>query len=264
MSHFTVAVFSDGTKTVDELLSLYNENIEVAPYISETKEQMIERAKERKADYIERKNKDEETSDWMQQYIDASTDEELYQCEFDDDYQYDADGNQLSTYNPDSKWDWYSIGGRWNGMLKAKTGLHGGGGLFSPNRREQGKYDSAKVSDIDFSPDEEIYKKSIRFWEVVVDKQELLPGEDKNNFFNYYKESYYTSRYGDKETYARLQASFSTFAVITPDGKWYEKGKMGWWAAVSNEEMAWDEKYKERFIDTANLDWTLTIVDCHI
>ena len=27
-------------------------------------------------------------------------------------------GTYKSTYNPDSKWDWYSLGGRWNGVIK--------------------------------------------------------------------------------------------------------------------------------------------------
>jgi hypothetical protein len=67
-----------------------------------------------------------------------------------------------------------------------------------------------------------------------------------------------------KEEYLNKTSVFSTFAVITPDGKWYEKGQMGWWAVVSNEEEDWNEKYKERFIDTADSEWTLTIVDCHI
>ena len=33
-------------------------------------------------------------------------------------------GDLLSTYNPNSKWDWYTIGGRWNNYSKhcpAKT-----------------------------------------------------------------------------------------------------------------------------------------------
>ena len=35
----------------------------------------------------------------------------------------DKDGNIISTYNPDSKWDWYEIGGRWSGMLLIKTSV---------------------------------------------------------------------------------------------------------------------------------------------
>jgi len=96
--------------------------------------------------------------------------------------------------NPNRKWDYYQIGGRWLDKLTTKDK----------------NVNSAKVKDVLF------------------------------------------------------ENEFSTFAVITPDGKWYEKGEMGWWACVSNEEEEWDIKYKERFIDTANPEWILTVVDCHI
>lgn len=36
-------------------------------------------------------------------------------------------GKRTSTYNPNSKWDWYSVGGRWSGYLPLKES-HGGGG----------------------------------------------------------------------------------------------------------------------------------------
>jgi len=36
------------------------------------------------------------------------------------------------------------------------------------------------------------------------------------------------------------------FAVITPDGKWHEKGSMGWWGMVADEkeQTTWDETVK--------------------
>ena len=38
MSHFAVAVFTDGKKSIEELLAPYSENLEVAPYIYLTKQ----------------------------------------------------------------------------------------------------------------------------------------------------------------------------------------------------------------------------------
>jgi hypothetical protein len=32
----------------------------------------------------------------------------------------DEKGNSLSAYNPRSKWDWYAVGGRWEGILLTK------------------------------------------------------------------------------------------------------------------------------------------------
>lgn len=264
MSHFSVAVFTDGKKSVDELLAPYDENITVSPYVQVSRQQIIDKAFNRKKEYSQHLQENKEIPEWVQQYLDAETDDELYQCEYDEDYSYDAQGNQLSTYNPNSKWDWWSIGGRWNGLLKASKGEHGEGGLLTPNRKLPGKYDIAKVSDIDFSPDQNAYTKALRWWEVVVEALPLNSNEKKEDFFNYYKIEYLKEKYKTKEAYAKCQSSFNTFAVVLPDGKWYEKGKMGWWACVSDEENEWDLKYKERFIDTANPEWTLTIVDCHI
>ena len=82
MSHFSVAVFTDGKKSVEELLAPYDENIEVTPYVELTRQQMIEKALERKKDYEQRDRSGKEITDWMKEYINANTDEELYQCEF--------------------------------------------------------------------------------------------------------------------------------------------------------------------------------------
>ena len=33
----------------------------------------------------------------------------------------DKNGNIYSTYNPESKWDWYVVGGRWDGYIPTKS-----------------------------------------------------------------------------------------------------------------------------------------------
>lgn len=67
--------------------------------------------------------------------------------------------------------------------------------------------------------------------------------------------------------YATHQAAFSTYAVVTPDGVWHGKGKMGWWAMSSEtpeEARDWEDQFKERFITSSDPELLLTIVDCHI
>ena len=56
----------------------------------------------------------------------------------------------------------------------------------------------------------------------------------------------------------------STFAIIK-DGKWYEKGKMGWWACVSNEkdQEVWDAEFR-KMIDELPDDALLSVYDLHI
>lgn len=287
MSHFSVAVFTKPNgKTVEELLAPYNENIEYEPYIQYTKEQAIAKVRKEIEDYKNgtyakyladpKKYEEEHNNERHLNYLKNEfpkqltwTDEECYQdkAKYYDEDMIDADGNLLSTYNPNSKWDWYSIGGRFPGKLKANNGKHGEGSAFNNNPMVDGEFDSARVGDIDWSMDMDEYNKAIRYWEVVVEKQPLREDENKDDFINWYKDGYYEEYYRDKETYAKIFASFGTYAVVTPDGIWHEKGQMGYWGISSetgDESLDWDLYYKERFIDAADPDWTITIVDCHI
>ena len=290
MSHFSVAVFTKPNgATVDELLAPYYEGIEMEPYIQYTRQEAIDKVRKETREYMESprykeylenpeayKAKCESRNNMVHfEYISTYherlnwTDEQCYEEEkqwFEDDM-IDEEGNLLSTYNPKSKWDWYSIGGRFPGKLKSKIGEHGEGSAFRNNPRVDGKFDSAKVGDIDFSMDMDAYDKAIRYWEVIVEKQPLTANEDKDDFVNWYRDGYYEEYYRDKETFAKICASYNTYAVVTPDGKWWSKGDMLYFGAsteTGNESLDWDLHYKERSIDTADPDWTLTIVDCHI
>ena len=119
MSHFTVGVITDSIdeKAIEEILAPYSENLEVPPYIDITKEEIINNAKQRKNEYLKAIEKGEQLKDWQQEYINAKTDEELYELERYETEEFDENGNQLSRYNPLSKWDWWQIGGRWSGEL---------------------------------------------------------------------------------------------------------------------------------------------------
>ena len=64
-----------------------------------------------------------------------------------------------------------------------------------------------------------------------------------------------------------MSSLFKTHAVITPDGEWHERGKVGYFGVSSEtpeEGIGWDKEYVERFIKTADPELILTIVDCHI
>jgi hypothetical protein len=67
-----------------------------------------------------------------------------------------------------------------------------------------------------------------------------------------------------------LTGEFITYAVITPDGVWHEKGKMGWWGYSSEtpkESEEWVKSWYDKFIDPfirLKEEHIITIVDCHI
>lgn len=155
-------------------------------------------------------------------------------------------------FNPNAEWDWFQIGGRWNNFIKTKSGIF---------------CNSCKIGEIDFAPDERDMKINRRFWEIVVDKEPLKEGEKKP--FCFYTEEYLKKLYGDKETYALRNSTFSTYSILTPDGEWLEPGTMGWFgisSATANEEREWYKSYQsiiKKFAEE-NPDYVVTLVDCHI
>lgn len=55
-----------------------------------------------------------------------------------------------------------------------------------------------------------------------------------------------------------------TFAVLH-DGKWAERGEMGWWGIVHDEKETWDwEAEFAALLDQLDPETWLTVVDCHI
>ena len=107
--------------------------------ISKTKEQLIKDARnsleQRKKDYDEfckgskafeencknKKYVEYLKNNFLQEY--NKTDEELYVTSIEGYEADEIDENCgiISTYNPNSKWDWYSVGGRWKGLLLVKS-----------------------------------------------------------------------------------------------------------------------------------------------
>ena len=60
------------------------------------------------------------------------------------------------------------------------------------------------------------------------------------------------------------QRAIMTFAVLK-DGKWYDRGDMGWWGIVTNEKDTdvWEREFSALLDDLPPETW-LAVVDCHI
>ena len=202
--------------------------------------------------------------------------------------------------NPNRKWDWYQVGGRWSGMLRLKPGAEGENGSRSwMNRGEpvDANYcDSALKQDIDFetmrqmaadeaasdwdAAHEIIGDRTWLTWDEV--QKVVTEGEDlwqkrrefyheqaalkelrkkyDNPFLNLDK--YLVAR--EKFVQTARNAAGTTFAVLK-DGQWYEKGDMGWWGMVADEkdQDEWNAQFA-KLIDDLPEDTRLTVVDCHI
>lgn len=263
MSYYSVAVFTDEDTSVEDLLEPFDESIEVEKYIALKKEEIIQRGKE-KIKYLKMlyktymkdkrayrrqhlKNKDHLRFIKKVPSMAKWDNEKIYKYEtrFYDKEEISEDGGIYSTYNPNSKWDWYDIGGRWKNMLI----------VGKSNDIKDCKYvNSAKVKNIKWDLMKEESQKNMKPYEKYIEE-------------SYYPKEYVKEKFPTEQSYINYMTNFSTYAVLTPDGEWHEPGRMGWWgisSATPEEEIKFSNQYEEKFLKNANPEWTLTIVDCHI
>jgi hypothetical protein len=196
--------------------------------------------------------------------------------------------------NPNRKWDWYQIGGRWTGMFKLLP--EAGGEVGSPglmtNPAEVGFADQARKRDIDFEGmrdkrEAEVRGEFQKYRELTAglvapepwDKfrenfdsieearkawHELVWVSAVNQGFHFWDTDTVTY-FADEEATVKKERekAIATFAVLK-DGQWYERGEMGWWAFVSDDKgEEWYEQYAQ-LLDELPDDTLLTVVDCHI
>lgn len=204
---------------------------------------------------------------------------------------------EYSTYNPDSKWDWYSVGGRWTGFFKLKkdkTGETGECGLMTAPA-EEGTADILLKGDVDFEAMEEEARISAeerydKAMEVIGDTpvhtpwKEILKGEgtadekrdaywaqprckkwqesEKDLGFFSSPDEYLMSR---KEYVEQAMASAWIPYAVVYKGKWIGKGEMGWWGMSSGDKPQSDwNKEIQTLVKELPDDTQLTLVDCHI
>lgn len=249
MSHYTVGVFL----TEDELSEK-----EIEEVLFNKMRKYCEDAENIPQEYLEFEDNTDEVNDYIQEKAEKGetvTFEEAAREYFGYTVR-EIDGKKVAGYyyNPDGKWDWYEIGGRWNGLIRLKNGE---------------KSSFSVLKDIDFNPTKQALADANRFWELYVEKgmENLTEEEKKELGFVWYKGEYYLERYETKEEYVKQTTDFTTYAVLDENG-WHEPGSMGWFGvsdASIKDEGNFKKGFYDNFIKDRDMDKTyLVIVDCHI
>lgn len=267
MSHYAVLVIHKEDQDIEELLAPYSEHLKVEPYLKYTVDEAIAYIKEHCVPY----------NDYLEEYADRH----LIDWFAENEGLLIKQGGLYSTYNPNSKWDWYSIGGRFDGDLDlTDEGIEEA--INYPNnpqwfkdmpREEQVEHvkwvNTAPLKYIQwFTPLSEEDKVELkRWWEINIDGDELKDGEEKDEYF-FWNPEWFKRRYKDVDTYLKVKEMVTFFAVLTSDGEWHEPGQMGYFACAlcePEDELKWDFRFYDTFIKP-NLDSDLicTVVDCHI
>jgi len=191
--------------------------------------------------------------------------------------------------NPNAKWDWYSVGGRWAGslqltkeaQLQIEQGLIPASAMpnfsygFSKEEKEEilkkALVDSALKKNIDIPEMERPRAERARkIWKEWNSKIKFLWSENKERdnwllrnmglFFS--KEDLKRLNTMSLDEYVECRSIWSPYAVAW-DGRWYSRGEMGWFGVSFVNEESWSGQFRELWKEIPE-DATLTIVDCHI
>lgn len=297
MSHFTVMVVGEKP---EEALAPYQEN-NMGDCPREYLEFEIDVAAEDIAKEAAEIRKGAEGKDYGAKYA-TMTDGEVVK-----DYnggEFNEKGDLGSWRNPNAKWDWYQIGGRWAGSLKLKEGADGTKGTQSWMQRMQGtEYpegcaDQAYKGDIDVEGmrNEAGLKAQREYeaFEAIVAEHGPLPDDEwrkldhSTDAFKEAKKAYWehptvkaiqeanligwmslpTDEFREtKEQYVEKARNGAILAyAMLIDGEWIEPGEMGWFGSSSETPESRVSYYEEanKRFDALPDDTLITMVDCHI
>lgn len=270
MSHFAVAVISDGTKEVSELLAPYQENnMEDCPkeflafndiegeyrdkYETEGCEFVFMPDGRRLLPWDEEFRVDgsvgfgtgsHKVPDHLEQreipYKETFATFDDFMREWCDEEKDPVTGKYGYWENPNAKWDWWIIGGRFRASVRASNGecapypeynLGGETTWKEATDYPPDHFDQAKLGDMIWERDEAAENRASDRWRAWVDGEEV-EGVGKP----WAADVPFVKRFGDRETYMLCESTMWWRAVITPDGKWHEVGKMGWFACSSESD----------------------------
>ena len=193
--------------------------------------------------------------------------------------------------NENAKWDWYVLGGRWEGFFKIKTldnkpvyfdSCHWGNidyqGMIKEARKKALDQYEEYEKKVTVSPKEFVTWKEVveRFpgdiksarefyksqeWIKAINSADLDVGmlQDAGKFWHIQEDD-------PKASFIKeyVDAVLIPFAVIK-HGVWYERGEMGWWGCIADEKEAtdWRTQVHELYGDL-EYSTLVSMYDCHI
>lgn len=247
MSHFAVLVIGENA---EEQLAKYDENLELPMHLVATREQIIAQQREQiesykngnYAEYLKDPEKyiSECSNELHIKYISEEfpkklnwTDEECYEDGISMYRESIEDGEKWCEIREDgSLWNTTNEDAKWDYYLLG------------------GRYRGNLILKEGAEPLEKLYEG----WQFNHDrmKYERLVAEGRCD--KAYKRD--IANWGDED--------FVFFALLK-DGEWHERGKMLWWAIVSEDkgEDAWGQEFRELIADVGD-DEVVSVYDCHI
>jgi len=199
----------------------------------------------------------------------------------------DKEGNvkrAIRRTNPNKKWDWWTVGGRWNGHLKLKDGdrvdvalkedIDFDGMAAEAEQEASTEYDMLEAATNGIEPPVKWEEFRERFKSTDEARKEwnahpwikAFKGAQVGHMFFGCPVKHFRVGNGGRQAYVdhAKKSALATFAAIK-DGKWYERGSMGWWGMVSGQKDPdkWSEEFAHLLMELPE-NTMITVVDCHI
>jgi len=261
MTHYGVLVALpkdtvDVSEAIEWALLPFDEGAEQIPYVSETVVEIIA-DKQRRIDQIKFSLADEKYGNTDKLWKEATKEKlnELEKMSDEDWYKSEVEGCQLnehgdktSTYNPQSKWDWYVVGGRWKDGIPLKSGI---GADITKVRHMRTTPSSKDITNI-----KKQYKKYKR----------MSKEKDRTKIDSDFVFSDFDPKQSEAD-FVRQTTAVAFYAFVDKDGEWHERAECGWFGTEHNateDKHTWATKFVERYIAPLDKDDILVIVDCHI
>lgn len=171
--------------------------------------------------------------------------------------------------NPNCKWDWYLLGGRWSGLLQvtregwaeARTGERS---WMDNSPHAPDFFDSCLIGHLDYDGMRESRRKSRgEGYDEVSKRIQKHSMEAEHIEFMYGFDPTKVTR-EEYVAIADTESPLQTFAVLK-DGEWYERGEMCMFGTVRDEKDPdrWDEEFN-KLLRELDPNTRISIVDCHI
>lgn len=182
-------------------------------------------------------------------------------------------GRYMSTSNPRGYWDYWLIGGRWQGVFQQERVTNE---EYDQDTRDRdalvqaftGKTVGERLAGDMGRPDmaANIDRLMGRGGYGSVDPEQAAERIERRHAACIVPAGAYLSLLDSKPPVGReSEDRFGTpFALVTPDGEWHSQGRMGWWGHSSDElsDEAWLERC--RSLVSANLNCRAVACDLHV
>jgi hypothetical protein len=196
-------------------------------------------------------------------------------------YRKNEEGVYGRVTNPNAKWDWYQIGGRWSKMITPNFGTKSELDLdavrllkardaVNTHRQWNTAREEAEPDEEQLAHAKDLLERRETWREIYKNPRELAldaAAFDEVDWLLWDIDDAKLMRMPESKYAENRSTRALTHAFIDLEGKWNERGDMGWFALCDDEnEGSYDGKDGAfwQFVDSLPDDSMLYLVDCHI